>query len=510
MTESEAREVLLLRAFESPPAAPWSEADAARCSEDTVRQLGATAEPERLITTRAHLGITRLAAVEPGPPSVHDAIAWTGGWRRLAWIVLIAAVAAGIATDAIGSSQRVNILAPPLIGLLAWNLVVYAALIVSALCTGSRMRAATTHSRMRAANTHSRMQAAPASSRAQVATPAPRGWRQGLWMTLSRMPRLGDANTAAAQAFTRFATAWSREGAALHAARIAALLHAAAALFAIAALASMYLRGLAFEFRAGWESTFLSAQAVRDLLGIVLGPASGVSGIALPDAAGMAALHFDGGNGIGHGENAARWIHLYAITVAGVVLLPRAALALAAALRSRGLSRCFPLALDEAYYTRLIRRHGAEQVAVQVVPYSYNLPGSIKERIQAALGQHLGARVSVHLADVVPLGGEDHLAAILQSLPARHDGPSVAALFALTATPERENHGAFVQALSAALGGPAQLLVIVDESGFRERFTGAQAASRLEQRRDAWTQMLQALGHTPLFVNLADPSGGRA
>jgi hypothetical protein len=81
----------------------------------------------------------------------------------------------------------------------------------------------------------------------------------------------------------------------------------------------------------------------------------------------------------------------------------------------------------------------------------------------------------------------------------------VVALFALTATPERENHGAFVQALAARAPVGQRLVVLVDESGFRARFGGADGATRREQRRAAWRQMLGELGQAPVFVDLAAP-----
>ncbi len=39
MNEAEARRVLLVRAFETPPAAPWSEADAAWASREALQSL---------------------------------------------------------------------------------------------------------------------------------------------------------------------------------------------------------------------------------------------------------------------------------------------------------------------------------------------------------------------------------------------------------------------------------------------------------------------------------------
>ena len=50
-----------------------------------------------------------------------------------------------------------------------------------------------------------------------------------------------------------------------------------------------------------------------------------------------------------------------------------------------------------------------------------------------------------------------------------------------------------------------ELRVLVDESGFRRRFTGAEGATRLAQRRTAWERLLRDEGVEPLFVDLAEP-----
>jgi hypothetical protein len=78
-------------------------------------------------------------------------------------------------------------------------------------------------------------------------------------------------------------------------------------------------------------------------------------------------------------------------------------------------------------------------------------------------------------------------------------------VFPLTATPEREHHGAFLRALDAQ-AGRERVLALVDESGFRQRF-GAEAQARLVQRRAAWEAVLSAEGHEPVFADLAAPPG---
>ena len=80
------------------------------------------------------------------------------------------------------------------------------------------------------------------------------------------------------------------------------LFHFGSAVVALGLIAGFYLRGIALEYRAGWESTFLGPAQVRSLLGLIYGPASALTGIALPaDDAAVAALHWRDGQGGGAG-----------------------------------------------------------------------------------------------------------------------------------------------------------------------------------------------------------------
>jgi len=72
-------------------------------------------------------------------------------------------------------------------------------------------------------------------------------------------------------------------------------------------------------------------------------------------------------------------------------------------------------------------------------------------------------------------------------------------VFNLTATPEAATHGAFVQQLKTR--SPAECVAVVDETAFRERWSGEEA--RLLQRREAWRDLFAAT-HVPcLFLHLA-------
>jgi hypothetical protein len=437
MNASDARHVLLVRAYEAPCVPPWTPRDAEAATREAARIEGEASPDERFLATRARLAAAQLARREP---LVARALAPSErGWVGVA-IVLLAFVA-GVATDAVGGTQRINILAPPLLALMAWNVMVYVAIALRLKAPGPMRRAVSS---------------------------------------------LLERSRAGAGPMARYGAEWARHAAALQAARAAAVLHAAAAAFVLGLLASLYLRGLVLAYSASWESTFLDAGQVHALLSALLGPASRITGVPLPDAARLEALRFPGG------ESAGRWIHLHAVTAALVVLLPRVALAALAAWRARRLSAHLPLRLDDAYFRNLLRMRSGRAAPALVLPYSYDLPDDLRPGLQRALEHHLGTPVSVQLAPAVPAGSED----AVDAAPA---GAAAVALLSLSATPERETHGRFLEALAERCGHAGRLVVLIDESAFRSRF----GATRLGERREAWQRMLAGLGLSPVFADLS-------
>lgn len=436
--------------------------------------MGEQARYQDWMVQRARLATERLAQRVPAVARVLAASSGTG-WL-VAWLPLIA-FTLGLAADAAGSAQRINLLAPPFLALIVWNLAIYAALAWAAL-------------------------RARLSDRAR--RPAPGPLRRALAQAVQRVAHSrGEQGSSdgTAPALHRFLSDWTRQGEALHRARLATILHLASAALTAGMLSSLYVRGLAFEYRAGWDSTFLTPQSLHQLLSLVWGPASYLTGLSLPSSQQIADLRFSAGPG----ENAARWIHLMALSVSLLVLLPRLALAGAAAWRTRQLTQHFPLPLDDAYFRRLRPAHGGRQVPVLVLPYSYQLPPSALAGLEAVLQAGLGSNMALQVAKPIALGAEDELGRWLPPLITAQDPTAIVVLFALTATPERESHGALLEALVALKTGAPLTAVLIDESGFRQRFTGAEGQTRLLQRRASWQRLLQDLGQTPVFVDLSDP-----
>jgi hypothetical protein len=441
MTEAEARALLLLRTFD-PPAASEADADPA------------------LAARRA----ARLAGREPAAAAALRAATWP---RGAAAALVAAAFAAGLVLDSLGPAGRIHLLSAPL-ALLAWNVAVYALLALHAL---------------------------RALARREPADTAAGPLREAL---AGGMRRLGAARGHARAAETaRFLADWAALAAPLHRARVARLLHLGAAALAAGLLASLYLRGLFLEYRAGWDSTFLTPEAVHRLLSWVLWPALQLSGGALPGPDALARLRFSAGGG----ENAAQWIHWIALTVAVGVVLPRALLAAAAGRRAARLARAFPwpAAVEAATPAAAAAAPPAVARSVRVLPYSYRPPRDCEPALRDALARRLGTPIALRLEPTVPLGAEE-----TPETWRRADAPGALAvpLFALTATPERETHGAFLAALFAA-DAAAPRVLLVDESGFRRRFGGAQGEARLAERRAAWQRLADAADAMPWFEDLA-------
>jgi len=459
MNEAAACRTVLVRAFEREPASDaWSDDDRAWATHAAAKVEGEGAASDAFIARRAALAVERLATRDKRVPRLLSSVTWPA-W--VGWVIPVLAFAAGAAADSIGAGQRVNLLAPPLLALLLWNIAVYVAILIRGTwgLVDARARGLGPIARLLARLAH--------------VTGAP--------------PKRGGKVAA------EFAADWMQASAGLTAARIGRVLHASAAAFALGALAALYLRGIAFEYRAGWESTFLEAPAVHALLNTVLGPASALTGIALPDVDGYARLRFS----VGHGVIAAPWLHLYAVTVGFTVVLPRVLLALGDRWMEARLAARFPLPLDEPYFRALIRTLREEPVTARVVPYNASMSPQATLNLHALFTQALGAKTTVSVATATAFGAEDDI----DPRQIVGDATLLAALFALTATPEAENHGAFVDRLRAAAHAH-QLVALVDESAFRRQFG---ATPRLDERRALWRSFATERNVPVVFVDLEQP-----
>ena len=206
---------------------------------------------------------------------------------------------------------------------------------------------------------------------------------------------------------------------------------------------------------------------------------------AVPDLAGIEALRLPQAEGVA--ASAAPWIHLYALQLLLLVLLPRAVLALWAARRAAVLRCDLPLPLAEPYFVRLLRQAQGGQQHLRLWPHARTPDAQAIARLKALLQRIYGDGVSLQVEPTVAYGSED------TPVPPAADGALRLVLCDLGATPEPESQGRLLQ----ALGRP---LLLVDEAAFVQRF-GA-GSPRRDERRQAWSALAASLGCAVVFIDL--------
>ena len=366
-------------------------------------------------------------------------------------ILLLLACIAGLTSNVLGPDKAISVLAPPLLGLIVWNLGVFAWLAFGAL------------------------------RRSLTGSPQTRldGW-------IRRLAPKADGTSLENRVRQSHLETWISASMPLHRARWAARLHLAAAVTVAATVAGMYLRGLAFEYRATWESTFLDAGLVESLLRSLLAPALLLLGGDLPALADLRAPETG---------PAAPWIHAWAVTAMLFVVLPRLALAFGGFLQAARFARRLEIRWPAAYVRRLLAGASTTPHEIVVAPYSYRPREKAMETLRQLLLDGLGARSSLRFTPVVPYG---------EAAPSSTSGWRVL-LFNLSQTPEVEVHGELLADVVSELADGQRLIVIVDEAPMLEKLPESQRLERRESRRRAWLRNLEgaeAKGPRPIFLAL--------
>jgi hypothetical protein len=406
-----------------------------------------------------------------------------GRTRTPAWILailLLLAFASGIALSALDGSRRINILAFPFLGLIAWNLATYVVLAVAWL---RRRRSA---------------KPAPAPSRPWFG----RAFARRIGPLVKRTARV---HSVLGHAIGRYAEDWVQVGAPFIAQHARRWLHVAAATVALGLIAGLYLRGTVLRYEAGWESTFLGPAQVKAILGLLFGPVAGWSGVELPPTVeAVAALRWPDGGG-----DAAPWIHLIALSLAAYIVLPRLLLAglATATLGYLGRPRALPDAL-RPYAAGVLGGGGHVRTGgvTSVTPYAYEPSDASLAGLERWLPAVTGVEARVDRRTTLRYGEEDMAGPAFDSGAHRVADLHVV-LLNLAATPEAENHGVVIAAArdsARRARPPAAVRVVVDESPYVERFAGdASLAARLEERRRLWRDFVACYGLEADLVELA-------
>ncbi|MBK8991406.1 MAG: DUF2868 domain-containing protein [Gammaproteobacteria bacterium] len=488
MTEHDALKVLLVRSIETQGGFgnQLQDADKQMATRMAIEQVGKDAAPDAFIAARATALIGQLAPKEPLIEAILAVRLWRSAWI---WASVAVGLVLGVGTSELfGEDDRQNIvdLLPWLV--ILWNLAVYVALI---------------------AGKHMPLRPGFIERLARWANPwslaAMTGKRHGSPAFLFH-PRLRPlirrirSSTELAAVLRDFGRAWTSACLPMVTARTALLLHAASFAFVIGVIVSMYANAWGNDLALVWESSIVTSPgAARLLLSVLFAPALYVTGFALPDTSWFAALRESAGS-VSTVEAAMDWLYLYVVSLLLLVAIPRMLLALWNVWRSRRLSCRFPLSLDDGYFRSLLRAQRDVTANVRIVPYACEPAEAATDSLEGLVGAAIGGPAVVNVETPVPFGGEDEPAL----LPAPHaDTTHLLVLFDLGATPEEENHGAFIKTIEDR--SALRAVLVVNESGFIRRF-GANSSRHLA-RREAWATFASSLGRVPLFVSLdARPS----
>lgn len=488
----DAQVVLLARAFEETD----ERGDLVSFSEREVRaarargQLdgGADRSPraEDVVVTYAR---SIVALLRDRVARLDELLAITRPGRRLTWVLVGLALVIGLATSALGPERRINVLAVPLLGLIAWNVGVVVFVLATAL-TGRRAPAPSL------ARTPE-LPSLPSLPELDVPDePTARGPVRWLWhVSLAGLSRLGKKVVALKQrdgvlvtdCAMRFVSLWGAATRRVTTLRMSATLHTAALAMVAGAVAGMYLRGVAFEYRATWESTFLQQGAVQALLDAFLALPSAVLGLEVPSVEGLRAPE-------GHGP-AETWIHLYAMAALLYVGVPRGVMGVVQWTRARLAASRLRVDTSSGWARRLVAPVAGSARAVDVVPYSHRPGARAVDTLKALLHHVYGVRAEVALREPVDYGAVPPADWTADD----GEGRTRVVLFSLSQSPESEVHAEFVDDARRDLADGERIAVLVDASDFARRVA---LGGREEERRRAWDGVLRELGLTCAHVNL--------
>lgn len=457
MNVDDIRNILMVQAVEESDEgeqilSPSEKREAASASGAPLGKKVGSAGQNSFLAARAGILLRRLRSRYPEATTWLEHSPSGSHLGMLSLILGLVAAVAGFLTNELGPEKRINILSFPLLGILLWSALVY----VREIFLFFRRR---------------RSDAAP-------------GWIDWLTERFQPRPAAPAGPTPLDEARRLFEKRWSSLTAPIPAARLKSILHGTAFILAAAAIGGMYVKGLANEYRAVWESTFFTESTqLRPFLEIVLGPAVTLSGGTLPTDAELTAMRWPS-----DGENAARWIHWYALTIGLFVLVPRAILAFAWRLRASRLARTLPFrGISPLYFERVLSTSTNAALPLRIVPYACALDDESRRALVRQLEKQFGRAVDLHFAAPIPFGEEENFT--LATGEDDEKGAEILPLFHFAATPEIETHLAVYRTLSGLAPNPVRFLLLDATSYDRKSVSFPDAKARREGREAAWEKL---------------------
>lgn len=267
---------------------------------------------DQVVATRARHLVDLLASKHPALGSLQRPSALLSG-VAVAFPVL--ALLAGIGTDRIGNPYRVDLLSAPLLIIIGFNLLTYCLLAILALRQKSLARVSWVPFVLQQIDT---------------------------WRSRQRGAR--------ANVMAGFYRLWHALAGPLITYRWKTVLHISAAAWGAGVALSLAGRGLFVQYKVGWESTFLSAETVHGLLGLIFWLPTKVFDLTPLTLAEVTALrNFQNDSVAGD-----RWVWMYVGLMTLFVILPRLLLAAWSSARARSASRQLRVDLSAPYFQAVL------------------------------------------------------------------------------------------------------------------------------------------------------------
>ncbi|MEJ5988806.1 DUF2868 domain-containing protein [Ramlibacter sp. PS3R-8] len=336
LDEASARQLVLVRAIEDVDTQGklLSEVERDQLERDAlaaIRPSTGGVDHAEYLQQRAR---RMLAAVENRNPRV-AALQDPEPWRN--WLMAglpLAVCVLGAAIDRIDNPQQVNMLSPPLLGVIAWNLAIYLLLVVSVLL--------------------------PARIAPQFPLARLQRWASGVRGNGRRTGRLRT------DVLARFQHQWLQATSAQQWLWWKQLMHLCAAGWAVGLMISIVAGGVVREYRVGWESTLLGVEQVHAFLQLLFAPVVAWLPFEAFSVADLQRMAFRSGAAIGV-EEARRWVWMYVVLLALLVVLPRLLLASVAAWRRRSQGRAVRIDLRDPYFVQVLARVSPARITIGIL-----------------------------------------------------------------------------------------------------------------------------------------------
>ena len=366
------------------------------------------------------------------------------------WVLCLAMLLLGLASNYLGSNKVVNLWLNPFMAFLAWNFLVYLAIVSRRLLNWR--------------STHANHALLASVSRLAE-------WLQASWKRhMSHLHPDTKFHVLLGKTQFAFRRAWFQHFPGLVLNRTARQLHILAIFLTAGVTAGLYLRGFAESYQFAWDSTLVDPEARAFWLDLLFGPILLIMRPIYPQGL----PPFQPGNG-------AAWIHLFALASLIYIAIPRTLLALWAQRQIKRQLHNLSLPFQNPEWQNLYSEYDPDPLPLHLIFYSYQLDAPQLDQLQIRLKEHLpgkfrkGSEISVnwgHDIDSDCIHGEQGLWVLV---------------FNGAQTPEEEIHGEFAAHFRESIVNGHRrrgMLVVVDTQSLSDE--------RKEERLAAWNKVFTA------------------